>query len=247
MVKFIVFCTKAITVTLVALLLSSCHVRDLRLGNGIDGNGNVIKQNRNVETNFTKVDVSRGLVVIVEQSNTNFVEVEADENLQSHITTKVENGTLFITTDEDIDEASAKTIYVKLPVLSEITISSGSSVNSKNVLTGTDISVKTSSGSEADLNLEYDAIKSKASSGSSINLKGKALTLDTDTSSGSSFEAKNLLVNDVVAEASSGSSIEVHRILKLTGKASSGSSISYDSSPKTVTKSESSGGSVSKD
>lgn len=247
MVKFIVFCTKAITVTLVALLFSSCHVRDLRLGNGIDGNGNVIKQNRNVETNFTKVDVSRGLVVILEQANTNFVEVEADENLQSHITTKVENGTLFITTDEDIDEASAKTIYVKLPVLTEITISSGSSVNSRNVLTGTDISVKTSSGSEADLNLEYDAIKSKASSGSSINLKGKALTLDTDTSSGSSFEAKNLLVNDVVAEASSGSSIEVHPILKLTGKASSGSSISYDSSPKIVTKNESSGGSVSKD
>ena len=247
MVKFIVFCTKVITVTLVAILFSSCHVRDLRIGNGIDGNGNVIKQNRNVETNFTKVDVSRGLIVIVEQSNTNFVEVEADENLQSHITTRVENGTLFITTDQDIDEASAKNIYVKLPILTEITISSGSSVNSRNVLTGTDISVKTSSGSEADLNLEYDSIKSKASSGSSINIKGKALMLDTDTSSGSSFEAKNLLVNDVVAEASSGSSIEVHPILKLTGKASSGSSINYNSSPKTVTKNESSGGSVSKD
>lgn len=247
MVKFIVFCTKVITVTLVAILFSSCHVRDLRIGNGIDGNGNVIKQNRNVETNFTKVDVSRGLIVIVEQSNTNFVEVEADENLQSHITTRVEKGTLFITTDQDIDEASAKNIYVKLPVLTDITVSSGSSVNSRNVLTGTDISIKTSSGSEADLNLEYDSIKSKASSGSSINIKGKALMLDTDTSSGSSFEAKNLLVNDVVAEASSGSSIEVHPILKLTGKASSGSSINYNSSPKTVTKNESSGGSVSKD
>jgi hypothetical protein len=247
MVKFVIFCTKVITVTLIAILFSSCHVRDLDIGNGIDGNGNVIKQTRSVENNFTKVDVSRGLVVIIEQSNTFFIEVEADENLQSHITTRVEDGILFITSDEDIDEASAKNIYVKLPILTALTISSGSSANSRNVLTGTDISIKTSSGSEADLNLEYDAIQSRASSGSSINLKGKALLLNTDTSSGSTFEAKNLLVNDVVAEASSGSSIEIHPILKLTGKASSGSSISYDSSPKTVTKSESSGGSVSKD
>ncbi|MDI1317827.1 head GIN domain-containing protein [Flavobacterium sp.] len=247
MVKFVVFCTKVITVAIVAVLFSSCNVRDLHIGNGIDGNGTVIKQTRNVATNFTKVDVSRGLAVVLEQSNNYFVEVEADENLQEHISTRVENGTLFVTSDEDIDEATAKTIYVKLPALTTIETSSGASVNSKNVFTGTDLTIRSSSGSETDVTIEFDNIKTKATSGSSIILKGKALMLNTDTSSGSSIEAKKLLVNEVVAEASSGSSIEVHPILKLTGKASSGSSINYNSTPKTVTKEESSGGSVSKD
>jgi hypothetical protein len=107
MVKFVVFCTKVIAATIAAALFSSCHT-SIDLGNGIDGNGNVTTQKRNVEGNFTKVDVSRGLNVTLEQANTYFVEVEADDNLQEHITAKIENGTLYITSDENIDEAKAK-------------------------------------------------------------------------------------------------------------------------------------------
>lgn len=247
MVKFAVVCTKVIVVTAAALVLSSCHIKDIQIGEGIDGNGNVTTQTRNVEGNFFKIDVNRGLNVSVEQSDSYFVEVEADENLQSHITTKVENGTLVITTDENIDEATAKNIHVKMPSLNGIETSSGASVETKGTYKGTDISVKSSSGSETDLDLEFDNISCEAFSGSSINIKGKALTLSTDSSSGSTIEARNLLVNDVVSESTSGSSTDVHPIVSLNGKASSGSSISYDSSPRTVTKDESSGGSVSKE
>ena len=48
-------------------------------------------------------------------------------------------------------------------------------------------------------------------------------------------------------KSTSGSSTNVHPLVSLRAKASSGSSIDYNSSPKTVTKEESSGGSVSKD
>lgn len=245
MVKFVVYCTKAIAATIAAILFSSCHTR-INLGDGIDGNGNVVKQTREVAQNFSKVDANRGLTVILEQSDNYFVEVEADENLQSHITTTVEDGTLLITTDENIDEATEKTIYVKLPVLTSVKTSSGSNVMTKNIFTGTDIDVRTSSGSQTSMNLEFDNITCKASSGSSVDLRGKALTLNTDSSSGSGINAKELWANDIVAEASSGSSIDVHPSVKLNGKASSGSSIDYYGSPKTVTKEENSGGSVSK-
>lgn len=246
MVKFVVFCTKIIAATIAAALFASCHT-SIDLGNGIDGNGNVTTQKRNVEGSFTKVDVSRGLNVTLEQADTYFVEVEADQNLQEHISTKVENGTLFITTDENIDEATAKNIRVKLPSLTALETTSGSSVSTKNTFTGTDIDVKTSSGSEADLSLEFDNVSCKSSSGSSLNVKGKALKLKTDSSSGSTIDAQGLLVNDVVSESSSGSSTDVHPLVSLNAKASSGSSIDYNSSPKTVSKEESSGGSVSKE
>jgi hypothetical protein len=247
MVKFIVFCTKLIAAIIAAALFSSCHIKDIDFGPGIDGNGNVTTQKRNVEGNFTKVDVSRGLIVTLEQADTYFVEVEADDNLLEHITTKVENGTLFISADENIDEATAKNIRVKLPSLTALESTSGSSVSTKNTFRGSDIDVKTSSGSEADLNLEYDAIKCESTSGSSIDIKGKALQLTTHSSSGSTIDAQGLLVNDVVSESSSGSSTNVHPLVSINAKASSGSSIDYDSSPKTVIKEESSGGSVSKE
>ncbi|MCF6129576.1 DUF2807 domain-containing protein [Flavobacterium sp. AS60] len=247
MVKFVVFCTKVIAVTAAAALFSSCHVRDIEFGSGIDGNGNVTTQKRNVEGNYTKVDVSRGLNVTLEQADTYFVEVEADDNLQEHITTKVENGTLYITSDENIDEATAKNIRVKLPSLTALETTSGSSVSTKNTFNGTDIDIKSSSGSEANLSLEYETIKCKSSSGSSIAVNGKALQLNTKSSSGSEINARGLLVNDVVSESSSGSSTDVNPIVSLNAKASSGSSIDYHGSPKTVSKEESSGGSVSKE
>lgn len=247
MVRFAVVCTKVIAVTTVAVLFSSCHVKDIQIGEGIDGNGNVTTQTRKVEGDFSKIDANRGLNVTVEQSDSYFVEVEADDNLQSHITTTVENGTLIITSDENIDEASAKNIHIKMPSLTKVETSSGASIETKGTYKGTDISVKSSSGSQADLDLEFDSINCESTSGSSITIKGKALKLSTHSSSGSEIEASNLLVNDVVSESTSGSSTDVHPIVSLKGKASSGSSISYDGSPRTVSKEESSGGSVSKE
>ena len=246
MVKFVVFCTKIIAATIAAVIFSSCHA-NINWGDGLDGNGNVTTKKRNVEGNFTKINVSRGLNVKLEQADTYLVEVEADQNLQEHITTKVENGTLFITSDENIDEATAKNIRVKLPSLTSLESTSGSSVSTSNTFSGTDIDVKASSGSEANLSLEFDTIRCESSSGSTLTLKGKALKLKTDSSSGSEIDAKGLLVNDVVSESTSGSSTNIHPIVSLKGKASSGSSIDYDSTPKTVSKDESSGGSVSKE
>jgi len=236
---------KGITVLFIAALFTSCHA-NIDWGNGLDGNGKVITQTRTVDNNFSKIDVSRGLTVTLEQARNYEVVVEADENLLTHITTHVENGTLIISTDQNIDEAKAKNVQVKLPSLTALTTTSGSSTSTKNTFTGTDIVVKTSSGSASNLNFEIDNIKCEASSGSALTLKGKALQCNVAASSGSALNAKNLLVNDVKAEATSGSTLSVHPIISLKSHASSGSNITYEGDPKSVTKEESSGGSVSK-
>ncbi len=244
MVKFIVFCTKIVIATIMALLFSSCHVN---FGGGIDGNGDVTTQKRDVNGNFTKIEADRGLNVEVQQSNSFSVEVEADENLQEHITTTVENGTLVITSDEDIDECESKTIRVKMPTITSLETSSGASITGQNTLLGNNLNVKTSSGSEIDVEVEIDAVDCESTSGSSITIKGKALTLTTSSSSGSEIEARDLMVNDVTSESTSGSSTEVHPIEILKAKASSGGAIDYNHTPKTITKEESSGGSISKE
>ncbi|WP_162127650.1 head GIN domain-containing protein [Flavobacterium phycosphaerae] len=246
MVKIITLGTKLIAAALATILFASCHTK-IDWNNGIDGNGNVTKQTRNVENNFSKVDISRGLNVTLEQADTYFVEVEADDNLQNHISVRVENGTLVITSDDNIDVATAKNVHVKMPSLTGVEVTSGASVSTNKVFTGTDILVKTSSGSEAELALEYDNIKCESTSGSSQEIKGKALTLKTASSSGSTIDAKGLLVNDVIAESTSGSDTNVHPIVSLKAHASSGSSIDYDTNPKTISKEENSGGSVSKE
>ena len=241
MIKFIILCTKVIITAIVALLFTSCN----QVFNGIKGNGNVQTEERKITEKFTKIAVSRGLDVILEQSDKVFVEVEADQNLLKHITTKVVNGTLEISSDENIYNSESETVRVKMPLLESIETTSGSTLNSKGVLTGKDLDVKASSGSEIEITTEYDNLSSESTSGSNITLSGKTLKLKVASSSGSEIEADGLLANDVNAQATSGSSVEVHPLVTLNAKASSGASIDYSGHPKTVVKEDTSGGSVS--
>ncbi|WP_396212243.1 head GIN domain-containing protein [Flavobacterium sp.] len=244
MIKLILFAAKVITAAILALLFSSCQYK-IDLGNGIDGNGNVQTETRTITETFTKVDVSRGIDVVLEQANAVKIEVEADENLLKHITTKVQNGVLKVTSDEHIDNAEMMTVRISMPTITIIETTSGASITGKNTLKGTNLKVKTSSGSEIQATVEFDEISCESTSGSNIDVAGKALKLETASSSGSEINAERLLANEVFAQSTSGSSTQVHPLVKISGKASSGSSISYDGNPKTVKKEETSGGSVS--
>ena len=245
MIKCIVFLTKAIVIAIVALLMTSCKY-DIDLGDGTKGSGNVITEKRNINEPFTKIEVSRGIEVIIDQADNVEVEVEADDNIIKHITTKVMNNVLVISSDENINFAETETVRVKMPIINGLQASSGSNIKTNGILRGTSIWIKSSSGSEIDATLEYDAVDGESSSGSEISFAGKALKLTTGSSSGSEINAGNLIANEIVSEATSGSSSNVHPLVVLTAKASSGSSITYQGSPKKVNKEETSGGDVSK-
>ena len=236
------------TLKLVALFLTlslaSCNA-NLNLGDGIDGSGNVVTEKRTIEAPFTKIDASTGVEVIVEQGATTEVEVEVDDNLMEHIVTKVENGTLIVKIDGNINTMESAIVRVSTKTIEGLESSSGATVRSKNTLKGTYLALKSSSGSTINTDLEYEKVSSESTSGSEIKLSGKALTLDTKSSSGSEIDAKDLAANEITAQSTSGSNTTVNPIVLLNAKASSGSSIDYVKEPKKVIKEETSGGSVS--
>lgn len=101
-----------------------------------------------------------------------------------------------------------------------------------------------SSGSTLKLRLTAKNIEASASSGSDIKLDGSTDSLEASASSGSDIDASGLVAKDVTARASSGASLKLDPQNKLDAKASSGGSIEYDTSPKNIKVSKSSGGSV---
>lgn len=246
MTKIVVLFSKIVTAALVALTLASCNA-NFDLGNSIKGSGKVVTEKRNL-SNFDKVTVANGLECEIVQSNNFDVMVEADDNLINGIKTKVENNTLVIYSEyNNYINITAKKITVKLPKIVSLESSSGSTLKSGNLLTGEDITLKSSSGSSMEIAVESDKVTLESTSGSEQQISGKALKLYTASSSGSHIDADELLANEVYAQSSSGSSTSVNAIVLLDGKASSGSSISYSKSPKEIRVEESSGGSVSKD
>lgn len=242
MIKFIILCTKILVIAIAAILFTSCN---FNFNDGIDGNGDVKTETRNISEKFTKIEANSGIEVIVEQAETTSVEVEADSNLLQYITTKVINGTLEISVNESIDSAEAELVRVKMPIVEGLSSTSGSNIHTNNVLRGTSIKLKSSSGSEVDATIEFDEVDAETTSGSTTKLSGKALKFSSRSSSGSELDAQNLEANEVYAQSTSGSSSDVNAIVLLDAKASSGSSIDYKGKPKKILKEETSGGSVS--
>lgn len=211
---------------------------------GVKGNGNITTEKRTVEEKFEKIQVSTGIEVIVSQNDVVSISVETDENIQSLITTNVENGVLVIGTNEMYNTEKSPIVRVSLPIITGLKASSGSTVSSQSVLKSALLNIDASSGSEFTLDVEADSISLESSSGSEITVSGKALKVETASSSGSEINAGELLANEIFSQTSSGSSTAVYPILSLKAKASSGSQIKYKNIPKNLEKAESSGGSI---
>lgn len=245
MVKIITLLTKFIVVSLVALLFSSCrHMGNL---NSIQGNGDITTENRNADSDFKSIEVSYGIDVVVEQSNNKSITVEADSNLQNHIKTEIRNGVLIINSNQSYNSSKTPKVTVKMPIIEGLQASNGSNIESANTLKGENITLNASSAAEINVNIEADNISLDSSSGSEITASGKALKLETSASSGSDINADNLLANDIDADVSSGATTNVHPIVSLKAEASSGGDINYNTSPKSIQKKLSSGGSIEKD
>ncbi len=236
--------TFKLIILLLTLSLTSCN-GNLNLIDGIEGSGNVITEKRNIEPPFTKIQASTGVEVVLEQGAPSEIEVEVDDNLMKYIVTKVENGTLIVKIDGNINTMENAIIHVKNKTIEGLESSSGASIKTINKLSGTNLILKTSSGSVIQADLEFEKVSCESTSGSEIKVSGKTLTLNTKSSSGSDIEAQDLAANEIFAQSTSGSNTTVNPIVLLNAKASSGSSIDYVKEPKKVVKEETSGGSVS--
>ena len=234
---------KIIVLSFIAILFGSCNF-NMNFGDGIKGNGKITSEIRNISENFENINVSQGIEVILTQSDDKLVSVETDENIQKLIVTKVENGVLIVKADEDYNTSKSPRVTIKMPVISGLKASSAAEISSTNVLKSNSAEIDASSGSEINIDIEAENISLETSSGSEITANGKAINLQVHASSGSNINAQELLANEIIAKASSGSDINVFPILSLNAKASSGADISYHKNPKSIKKEESSGGSV---
>ena len=205
-------------------ILSSCGLDML---NRIEGNNNVISIDRDIDENFTKVRVSTGIELIIDQGSEVSLTVEADENLHDIIITEVEDGKLKIYTEKNIWKSASKKVYLTVNTLEELKASSGSSIKTSTVLNATNLTVGSSSGASVNLDIKAVNLSSKTSSGASANLDVNATNVVSDSSSGSTMKIKGE-TSTHETNASSGSSINAYRLVSknVTAKVSSGASIS---------------------
>lgn len=239
---------KTITITTLlsfCLLISSCAF-NINYPDSIKGEGEVISEQIVLEE-FTDLQIKRGWEVTLIPSNSNYMIVEANENLFEVLEYETQADKLVIGSEKQISSADSKKISLYYTnTLESIKASSGSELVSEEILNFENLVLDISSGADVHLELDLTSLNLETSSGSSANLSLIVDDLSVDSSSGSSA---NLEVNAVSTkvESSSGSDVKLKgSASNLEVRTSSGSSVnSKGFESKTVNAKASSGSSIS--
>ncbi len=238
---------KFITALVLSTMLMSCEFHsDFGFG-GVRGNKSVEIVDRDINSNFSKIKVSRGLDVYITQGNDVSLTVEADENLHDIIITEVKNNILRIYADKNIKSSKSKKVILTIKDVERISASSGSDIFSTNTINSDRIELSASSGGSIKIEVNTKTVECSSSSGSRIRISGITNELSASASSGGDIKAKNLKTKHSIAKASSGSRITVNTSEELNASVSSGADIKYYGNPQKVNKKGGVSGSIRKE
>jgi hypothetical protein len=204
-------------------------------------------ETRNLK-DFDKIKVSSGIDLYVRMGETEEVKVVADGDIIDQVITEVKDGTLKIYMKQNNNWNwginKSRKVYVSVKELERLEASSGSDVNSENTLTGENLKVSASSGSDVTLEIHYKNFTLDTSSGSDARISGKTKNFEAESSSGSDIKAQDLESVICKVSVSSGSDATVNVSDELYANASSGGDVRYYGNPQVKDINESSGGDV---
>lgn len=229
---------------IMSVMLGSCMIDGW--DHGISGNGNVIEETRDV-SEFTGVHVSSGIDVYLTEGNEFEVRVEADENLMEVILTELKGDMLVVKTDRvNIRRARSKKVYVTLPELTELKISSAGDCEGQTPFTCGDLNLGISSAGDLSLDVEAERITLNISSSGDARITGSTNILDVTLSSAGDLNAFDLVANKVDVNVSSAGDARVHATEEISMNVSSAGNIYYKGDARVVHSHSSSAGDIIK-
>ena len=108
----------------------------------IKGNGNVVTQDRNIQS-FNKIIIKGTFNVVLSQAEQEKISVQADENLLDIIQTKVENNSLIVDVKKDfaIKKYTKHTIYITLNSIDKLIFSGAGNLECASKLSLDDVKI----------------------------------------------------------------------------------------------------------
>lgn len=224
-------------------------------------------QQKEVTGDFDEIEVSQAIDAEIIKSDVEKVVISAPQNIIDEVLVDNNGGSLHIHYKKGIRVMNTHNVSAKIYTkdFSKLNANSAASIAVKDKFVQEKVHVEASSAGSISGNLEannFDLsvgsssnfsgkiwavdLDIEASSAGSIDVSGKAKNAEVSSSSGSSISAKELIADHVNADASSGASVQISASSSIKAEASSGGSVNVykKGNVTSVTKEESSGGSV---
>lgn len=156
-------------ISLIIIVLSLTGLSNV-IGQGNEGNGNVVEQERTVEE-FSGISVKEGIELILTQGDKYSVVVITDENLQDEVITKVDNGDLKIY-PENVRNPTRLTIKVEFISISAISAKEGVEVEGTTPFELDELAISCLEGCEMSIELNAENLALSLVEGCEMRLKG---------------------------------------------------------------------------
>ena len=238
--------TKIFTVILIGFtlinistLLAGCFMI------GEDGNGNVIKQTRDVAA-FNAISISGAYHVIISQGANQSVIVEADENLQSLIRTEVKGNELIIENKHSIGHSHSMKVYITVTDLKKIELSGACDLSTNGTLTTDELSIDESGASDTKMDISVKKLDLDCSGGSKLRFAGTATRVKMDVSGAVDIFAYELATETFNLEISGAGKAEINVSKALEASISGAGTVRYKGTPEKLITDVSGAGSIKK-
>lgn len=179
-------------------------------------------------TGFDQLDISTGIYVEARVGKDFSIRAEGSQEAIDRLRIELDDDSLEIGRERGAffgRKNSKVTVYIEMPSLEEVEVSSGSSLFADGI-DASDFEVSVSSGARAEL-------------------RGHCSDLEADGSSGAKLDADDLRCDSVEADVSSGANLNVYASRNVSADASSGGNITVYGNPTQTNIEKSSGGNVS--
>lgn len=197
---------------------------------GVEGDGNVVKESREVE-GFTALQAGSAFEVFLLQGEEESLTIEADQNLMQYIVTEVKNKQLKVYATESIRKAEKLNVYISFRSLEAISVSGAADLQGVPGMHFGELLLEGSGASRMLLDMEASSLRANISGASTLEISGKAAQAGFDISGASKLKAGEFLVSDCRLKASGAAYAGIHVTDKLLADVSGAATVKYKGSP----------------
>ena len=157
----------------VAALLGACATS----GSGTNGSGNIESESRTV-SGFTAVELAGAGEVTIDQTGTDSLTIEADDNVLPKVTSSVVDGTLILGVEGNVSTSTPIKFIVTASTLNGIVASGSGTISASNLTTDT---MEVTIGGSADVTVRGTATSQSVTISGSGSYQADELVSDTAT------------------------------------------------------------------
>lgn len=193
--------------------------------------GTLSAQDKRNVGDFSGIKAGDNFNIIISQSDSNTVKVDADEKSQLQIKTEVKEGILSITGIDNIKSDKPVVINIGIKSLSSVDITGAADVRSDNQLICDKLMIESNGAGKVHLDVKASEVKAKISGAGNVSLSGTAPLLDATLSGAGSLKGSNLEVDKAKVKVSGAGDAKVNVKQSLDADVSGAGSVIYKGNP----------------